>query len=126
LRPASLALHASLLSSTFAGVYLLLTDAELWTAAPDHAYGLAAMVGVDLLVLAALLSRKVGTRALRYISVAGVVKLALVVGDVLTAPQFGLSYQEFANYLFSLWAYDLLVVSQVGIATSAYAWSRKS
>jgi hypothetical protein len=33
---------------------------------------------------------------------AGVVKLALVVGDVLTAPQFGLSYQEFANYLSSL------------------------
>jgi hypothetical protein len=120
------ALYASLLSSIFAGVYLLLTDAELWTVAPDHAYGLAAMVGVDLLMLAALLSRKVGTRGLRYVSVAGVVKLALVVGDVLTAPRFGLSYQEFANYLFSLWAYDLLVVSQVGIATSAYAWSRKS
>ena len=120
------ALYASLLSSIFAGAYLLLTDAELWTVAPDHAYGLVAMVGADLLMLAALLSRKVGTRALRYISVAGVVKLALVVGDVLTAPQFGLSYQEFANYLFSLWAYDLLVVSQVGIATSAYAWSRKS
>ena len=117
---------ASLLSSTFAGVYLLLTDAELWTVASDHAYSLAVMVGADLLMLAALLSRKVGTRALRYVSVAGVVKLALVVGDVLTAPQFGLSYQEFANYLFSLWAYDLLVVSQVGIATSAYAWSRKS
>jgi hypothetical protein len=126
LRPVSLALHASLLSSTFAGVHPLLTDAELWTVAPDHAYGLAAMVGVDLLMLAALLSHKVGTRGLRYVSVAGVVKLALVVGDVLTAPQFGLSYQEFANYLFSLWAYDLLVVSQVGIATSAYAWSRKS
>jgi hypothetical protein len=120
------ALYASLLSSIFAGVYLLLTDAELWTVAPDHAYGLAAIIGVDLLMLAALLSRKVGTRALRYISVAGVVKLALVVGDVLTAPQFGLSCQEFAYYLFSLWAYDLLVVSQVGIATSAYAWSRKS
>ena len=120
------ALYASLLSSIFAGAYLLLTDAELWTVAPDHAYGLAAMVGVDLLMLAALLSRKVGTRGLRYISVAGVVKLALVVGDVLTTPQFGLSYQEFANYLFSLWAYDLLIVSQVGIATSAYAWSRKS
>ena len=117
---------ASLLSSTFAGVYLLLTDAELWTVAPDHAYSLAVMVGADLLMLAAMLSRKVGTRALRYVSVAGVVKLALVVGDVLTAPQFGLSYQEFANYLFSLWGYDLLVVSQVGIATSAYAWSRKS
>jgi uncharacterized membrane protein len=114
------------LSSTFAGVHLLLTDAELWTVASDHAYGLAAMVGVDLLMLAALLSRKVGTRALRYVLVAGVVKLALVVGDVLTAPQFGLSYQMFANYLFSLRAYDLLVVSQIGIATSAYAWSRKS
>jgi hypothetical protein len=50
------------------------------------------MVEADLLMLAALLSRKVGTRALRYISVAGVVKLVLVVGDVLTAPQFGLSY----------------------------------
>jgi hypothetical protein len=119
------ALCASLLSSIFAGAYLLLTDAELWTVAPDHAYGLADMVGVDLLMLAALLSRKVGTRALRYVSVAGVVKLVLVVGDVLTAPQFGLSYQEFANYLFSLWAYDLLIVSRVGIATSAYAWSRK-
>jgi hypothetical protein len=126
LRPASLALHASLLSSIFAGVYLLLTDAELWTVASDHAYGLIAMVRADLLMLAALLSRKVGTRALRYVSVAGVVKLALVVGDVLTAPQFRLSYQELANYLFSLWAYDLLGVSHVGIATSACAWSRKS
>jgi hypothetical protein len=115
------ALYASLLSSIFAGAYLLLTDAELWTVASDHAYSLATMVGVDLLMLAALLSRKVGTRALRYVSVAGVVKLALVVGDVLTEPQFRLSYREFANYLFSLWAYDLLVVSQVGIATSAYA-----
>jgi hypothetical protein len=60
------------------------------------------MVEADLLMLAALLSRKVGTRALRYISVAGVVKLVLVVGDVLTAPRFRLSYQELANYLFSL------------------------
>jgi hypothetical protein len=120
------ALYASLLSLIFAGAYLLLTNAELWTVAPDHAYSLAAMVEADLLMLAALLSRKVGTRALRYVSVAGVVKLALVVGDVLTAPQFRLSYREFANYLFSLWAYDLLVVSQVGIATSACAWSRKS
>jgi hypothetical protein len=120
------ALYASLLSSIFARVYLLLTDAELWTVASDHAYGLVAMVGGDLLMLIALLSRKVGTRALRYVSIAGVVKLALVVGDVLTAPRFGLSIQEFANYLFSLWAYDLLVVSQVGIATSAYVWSRKS
>ena len=102
MRPVSLALHASLLSSTFAGVHPPLTDAELWTVASDHAYGLAAMVGVDLLMLAALLSRKVGTWALRSISVAGVVKLALVVGDVLTAPRFGLSYQELANYLFSL------------------------
>jgi len=120
------ALYASLLSSIFAGAYLLLTDAELWTVAPDHAYGLAAIIGVDLLMLAALLSRKVGTRALRYVSVAGVVKLALAVGDVLTAPQFGLSYKELTNYLFSLWAYDLLGVSHVGIATSACAWSRKS
>jgi hypothetical protein len=120
------ALCASLLSSIFAGAYLLLTDAELWTVASDHAYGLIAMVKADLLMLAALLSHKVGTRALRYVSVAGVVSLALVVGDVLTAPQFRLSYHELANYLFSLWAYDLLSVSYVGIATSACAWSRKS
>jgi hypothetical protein len=124
LRPAALALHASLLSSIFAGAYLLLTDAELWTVAPDHAYGLAAMVGADLLMLAALLSRKVGARGLQYISVAGVVKLVLILGDVLTAPQFGLGYAEFASYLFSLWAYDLLIVSQVGVAASAYSSSR--
>ncbi len=124
MRAAALALHASLLSSIFGGVWLLLTDAELWAVAPDHAYGLAVLVGADVFMLAVLLSGRVGRRDLRYISAAGVVKLALVAGDVLTAPQFGLSYAEFAGYLFSLWAYDLLLVSQVGVAASAYASSR--
>jgi hypothetical protein len=120
----AIALYASLSSSIFAGVWLLLTDAELWAVAPDHAYGLAAMVGADVFMLAALLSGRAGRRGLRYISGAGVVKLALVIGDMLTAPRFGLSYAEFAGYLFSLWAYNLLLVSQIGIAASAYARSR--
>jgi regulator of RNase E activity RraA len=88
--------------------------------APDYAHGLAALVGADLFMLAALLSRRVGRRGLRYISAVGVVKLALVAGDELTAPQFGLGYAEFASYLFSLWAYDLLIVSQVGVAASIF------
>jgi hypothetical protein len=120
----SKALYASLSSSILAGVWLLLTDAELWALAPDYAHGLAALVGADLFMLAALLSRRVGRRGLRYISAVGVVKLVLILGDVLTAPQFGLGYAEFTSYLFSLWAYDLLIVSQVGVAASAYSSSR--
>jgi hypothetical protein len=44
--------------------------------------------------------------------------MGVLLGDIVTAPRFGLMYIEFADYLFSLWSFTGLVLSQLGIASS--------
>ncbi|MCS6783587.1 MAG: hypothetical protein N3H84_05175 [Candidatus Caldarchaeum sp.] len=107
-----------LLLSVFFGVVLLVTDAELWTVAPSHAYVLIGFTVADAgLVWPAL----TGWRRMADFGIFwGFGKFALYLGDILTAPEFGLSYAEFAAYLFSLWGYNGLLASQALIALGAF------
>ena len=100
-----------LILSAFFGIYLLATDNSLWILAVSHAYGLVAMVAIDLLfgLLSLLMVRRVFL-----ISVAGaLLGVLLQVGDIATAPQYGMTIAYFASYLFNLWAFDALLATQL-------------
>lgn len=99
-----------ILSAVF-GVYLLGTDQSLWILAVSHAYGLVAIVAIDLLF--GMLCVVMVGRVFLW-SVAGAfLGVLLQVGDIVTAPQYGMTVQYFAGYLFGLWAFDALLVAQV-------------
>ncbi|MEM0348652.1 MAG: hypothetical protein QXE96_01065 [Candidatus Caldarchaeum sp.] len=116
---------APLALSIFFSTVLLLTDAELWTVAPSHAYALAGFMAADVVVT--VLALKGHPRIPAMGTVYGVGKFAVFLGDILTAPEFGLTYGEFAAYLFSLWGYNGLLVSQLLIAAGSYLdWRRQT
>ncbi len=98
------------LSAVF-GIYLLATDNSLWILAVSHAYGPVAIVGIDLVFgfLCLFMIKRVF-----FWSVAGaLLGVLLQIGDILTAPQYGMTITYFATYLFSLWAFDALLVAQL-------------
>jgi Rieske Fe-S protein len=100
-----------LMLSTVFGIYLLATDHSLWILAISHAYGLVAIVGIDLVfgILSLVMVRRVFLW-----SVAGaLLGVLLQIGDIVTAPQYGMTIQYFAGYLFGLWAFDALLIAQV-------------
>jgi Rieske Fe-S protein len=100
-----------LVVSAVFGIYLLATDNSLWILAVSHAYGLVAIVGIDLLfgILSLFMVRRVFL-----LSVAGaLLGVLLQIGDIATAPQYGMTIAYFASYLFSLWAFDALLVAQL-------------
>lgn len=117
-----LVLNISLGLSIFFAAALLLTDAELWAVAPDHAYALILLTVVDGVLLYLVLRRNL--RAISFTRFWGALKAVLLMGDILTAPQYGLPYVEFAAYLFGLWAFTGLFLSQIVIAVSAFAYLR--
>ncbi|MCS7133486.1 MAG: hypothetical protein NZ921_01615 [Candidatus Caldarchaeum sp.] len=107
-----------LVLSVFFGVVLLVTDAELWTVAPSHAY---VLIGFTVVDLGLVWPASTGWRRMADFGIFwGVGKFALYLGDILTAPEFGLTYAEFAAYLFSLWGYNGLLASQALIALGAF------
>lgn len=101
--------YAMLLAAA-TGVYLLASDRSLWILAVSHAVGLILIVVLDvsLGVLNLLGSKRVYLASLA----AAVLGIALQVGDVTTAPQYGMSMLYFASYLFGLVAFDALLVLQ--------------
>ncbi len=99
--------------SSAVGIYLLATDASLWLLAASHAVGLVIIVVLDLVLgLYSLASAK--SAYLPSIA-AGLLGFVLQAGDVLTAPQYSMTIMYFARYLFALWAFDLLLVLQIGV-----------
>ncbi len=94
----------TLIASAVFGVYLLATDKSLWLLAVSHAYGLLAICTIDaILAIANLLSvRKI---LLPTLGVA-FLTILLQIGDIATAPQYKMTVEYFARYLFGLWAYD--------------------
>lgn len=101
-----------ILSAVF-GLYLLATDQSLWILAASHAYGLVAIVGIDL-ILGALSILLVRRAYLLSVS-AALLGVLLQVGDIVTASQYGMTIAYFASYLFGLWAFDALVASQLTV-----------
>ncbi len=111
----------SLILSGIFGIYLLATDQSLWILAASHAYGLVAMVTIDLVL--GLLSL-FGTRQVYLPSIAAaLLGVLLQIGDIATAPQYGMTLAYFASYLFGLWAFDALVATQIlVIVIAVVAW----
>jgi len=108
-----------LVLSAFFGIYLLATDNSLWILAVSHAYGLVAIVGIDLLF--GILSLAMVKRVF-LLSVAGaLLGVLLQVGDIVTAPQYGMTIAYFASYLFNLWAFDALIAAQLFVILLAIA-----
>lgn len=68
------------------GIFLLATDRSLWILAVSHAYGLVAIVAIDLLVgmLSLLFVKQVYILSI----VGAVFGVLLQVGDIATAPQY--------------------------------------
>ncbi len=101
----------SLILSALFGIYLLATDNSLWILAVSHAYGLIAIAGIDLVfgLLSVFMVRRVFL-----LSIAGaLLGVLLQIGDIVTAPQYGMTIQYFASYLFRLWAFDALIAAQL-------------
>ena len=112
-RRLQMATGGMLLLSSAAGVYLLATDKSLWLLAVSHAVGLVILVVMDVVLgLYSLASSK--SVYLPSIA-AGVLGFVLQGGDVLTAPQYGMTVLYFAHYLLGLWAFDLLLLLQGGV-----------
>ena len=99
--------------SAAAGAFLLATDRSLWLLAVSHAAGLAIIVVID--VLLGILSVVSWKSAYVPSLAAALLGLVLQLGDVFTAPQYGLTIAYFADYLFGLWAFDLLLALQLAI-----------
>ena len=101
------------------GVAILLTDAHLWDTAPDHAWALVGFTGVDaalagLMALRRPLARQTG---LRVAALWAGLQCALMVADIASAPQYGLTYSQFAVYLFGqpAFVFVLAALSAAGI-----------
>ena len=105
-----------------AGAYLLATDGSLWNLALSHALGLIVVVLVDLSVgLMSLFSfRRVYVPSLA----AAVLGIVLQLGDIFTAPQYNMTIQYFASYLFGLWPFDLMVAVQATVLVLGLAGRR--
>ncbi|MGI0081359.1 MAG: hypothetical protein ACRECH_17270, partial [Nitrososphaerales archaeon] len=115
-------LGVAFLSSVVFGAYLLSTDLSLWKLAVSHAYGLIAICIVDICLgaLNFLQVRKILIPSIIW----AILTLVLQLGDILTAPQYKMTMQYFASYLFGLWAFDALLIAQVAVVVIALSARR--
>jgi arsenite oxidase small subunit len=94
-------------------MYLLATDRSLWLLAVSHAVGLILIAAIDVLV--GVMSFVSWRRAYVPGIAAALLGVVLQLGDIFTAPQYGLTIPYFADYLFGLWAFDVLLALQLVI-----------
>lgn len=99
--------------STGAAVYLLATDRSLWLLAVSHAVGLGIIAAIDATL--GILSFASWRKAYIPSIAAALLGFVLQLGDVFTAPQYGLTVPYFARYLFGLWAFDALLGLQLAV-----------
>ena len=123
-----------LILSAITGIVLLLTDAEVWDTAPSHAYALLVLISLDI-ILIGILKTSYGNliifkffpkkengklKNIHHITaIWGIIKVILFLGDILTAPQLGQTYYEFAAYLFSVWTFNVLIIMQIMIVVTS-------
>jgi arsenite oxidase small subunit len=102
----------ALITSSAFGIYLLATDKSLWLLAVSHAYGLIAISAIDVafgLPNLLALTRKIIIPSYGWAALTIVLQL----GDLATAPQYNMTIEYFARYLFGLWAFDGILILQV-------------
>ena len=107
------------LASAAAGAYLLATDGSLWHLAFSHAVGLVVIVLIDAALGVVNLASV--RRAYLPSLAAALLGFLLQLGDILTAPQYGMTVTYFASYLFGLRAFDLLLGLQVAVILAGAA-----
>ena len=105
--PVGLAISAAL------GSWILATDTFLWTARPEHAYGLLAFVVLDVVLATLILTRR--KYAFLGTLVFATVQFLAQAGDPILGRPSGYTIETFALYLFSNWAFDALLIAQVAI-----------
>lgn len=81
-------------------IILLIFDQILWTSAPANAFLLIVFIGIDL-ALSMLLLALTYRWLFALIAVWSAFRIATWFLAVLQAPDYGLTYAEFANYLFN-------------------------
>jgi len=114
-------LGLTLIASTAFGVYLLATDKSLWLLAVSHAYGLIVICAID--VMLALLNLESVRKAFLPTMGWASFTILLQIGDITTAPQYKMTVGYFAHYLFGLWAYDAILLTQgIVIALVLSGW----
>lgn len=114
---------SALIASAAFAIYLLVTDKSLWLLAVSHAYGLVVICAIDIILGVANFT----SNSKLIIPSYGwaILTILLQIGDIATAPQYKMTMQYFASYLFRLWAYDGLLLMQfliivLGLSTNTY------
>lgn len=82
------------------GALILTLDHILWEIAPMHAYGLIAFVIIDFAAGAFVLAKPM-KMAFTFAVVWSALRMIIQLGDVALGPSFGLTYAQFADYLFN-------------------------
>jgi hypothetical protein len=82
------------------GALILALDNILWETAPVHAYGLIFFVIIDFAAGALVLARPSKT-FLTLAAAWSAFRIIIQLGDISLAPSFGLTYAQFADYLFN-------------------------
>ena len=117
------ALSVGLFLSAELGGNILSSDAFLWAAAPTHALGLVAFVGIDLLLITALWGgfRYAGTLCI----VMAAVQFLAMAGDLAgLQPPSGMTASAFRNYLLGNILYVPLFALQPAIAALGLLFRR--
>jgi len=82
------------------GALILSLDHILWETAPMHAYGLIAFVVIDFAAGLFVLVKPM-KMAFTFAVAWSALRVIIQLGDVSLGPSFGLTYAQFADYLFN-------------------------
>jgi hypothetical protein len=82
------------------GILILTFDRILWETAPVHAYALIVFVIIDF-AAGVLVFAKPSGMTFTLAGVWSAARIVIQIGDVLLGPSLGLSYAQFAGYLFN-------------------------
>ena len=117
-----LVLSAALGASALVGIQILATDYWLWSAAPTHAYGLTAFVGLDLALIFAVW--RVTRLAIFGVLLTATIQLVAMLGDIVGGQPAGLPAAVFRNYLLADTAYvGLLFTQGLIMAVTVGTWA---
>jgi len=118
-----LVLSAALGASALVGIQILATDYWLWSAAPTHAYGLTAFVGLDLALIFAVW--RVTRLAIFGVLLTATIQLVAMLGDIVGGQPAGLPAAVFRNYLLADTAYvGLLFTQGLIMVITVGTWAR--
>lgn len=110
--PMTRAMASLFVVAGLAGIVLLTYDQHLWDEGTDHAWALVGFTVLHFAMAGALAFRP--ERFTHAGALWGAGQAALMAADVITAPEYGHTYSQFAVYLFSQW--EFLTIMGASIA----------